>query len=941
MIFEYLFHPSINLHVADRISIQDADRQQRTAAEILSRLKTQPGVILADEVGMGKTFVALAAAVSVYLKCKKPVVIMIPANLINKWPNDFRLFRDNCITDPALRESLRCGIAKRPEEFLKLLDDEEDRRSAIIFLTHGALTRNMSDGWIKLAIVQHALYRRRDTADLYNSLSRFAGSLFELLYVENRNKKEDLWRLLLDADPDRWKKILVKNKFFEEEDDDPVSKLFTRELHKFKGADLESLYIKLRDLLPKRVSENMKSRLTDIREILNIEARRLWSQCLQHIKLELPLLIFDEAHHLKNEKTQLVNRLFHDPVAEEEAGLLKDQFDRMLFLTATPFQLGHHELVNVLERFKSINWATASFSGFNKENYIAELDRLLHLLDDSQIAAKKLDNSWGKLRPDDIKAIKGTGENTVSWWQHKEIPDSEEHPILNKVAADFQLAKQKIEAAEPLLAKYVIRHLKPRELSGNFSGVKRRDTLPGNLILKKDQLDNAESQGLQVPPQAMLPFLLAARLTTIQQEKRPVFAEGLASSYEAFRFTRETNKKKSNASATDIDDDADVKEEESKQDPVAEWYLDQLNESLSAGTIKGGMHPKIQPTVECVMDLWSRGEKVLIFCHYIATAKALRKYISDAMRLHIQERGAEILHCSASEVFDQLDKIGARLSDKDSPVYSACLKKLNEILACFPSLEKYHTDITDALFRYMRTPSFLLRFAPDSQQEHNADWVEKSFNTTDSSGLTLTAIINSFLYFLEKRTEDQEEFIQYLKSVQPGGIRARDISIDDFDDSEKEESHSTIMANIRLCYGATKPDTRQKLMKTFNTPFFPDILITSSVMAEGVDLHLNCRHIIHHDLCWNPSTLEQRTGRVDRIGAKTEKCGKPIQVYLPYISETQDEKMYKVVTERERWFNIVMGEKYKVNAITTDAYAERVPLPDEISKELMFKLEVR
>ena len=26
-------------------------------------------------------------------------------------------------------------------------------------------------------------------------------------------------------------------------------------------------------------------------------------------------------------------------------------FDRMLFLTATPFQLGHHELVEVLRRF--------------------------------------------------------------------------------------------------------------------------------------------------------------------------------------------------------------------------------------------------------------------------------------------------------------------------------------------------------------------------------------------------------------------------------------------------------------------------------------------------------------------------------------------------------------------------------------------------------------
>jgi superfamily II DNA/RNA helicase len=148
------------------------------------------------------------------------------------------------------------------------------------------------------------------------------------------------------------------------------------------------------------------------------------------------------------------------------------------------------------------------------------------------------------------------------------------------------------------------------------------------------------------------------------------------------------------------------------------------------------------------------------------------------------------------------------------------------------------------------------------------------------------------------------------------------------------------MANVRLVNGETKSEIRKNLMLTFNTPFFPEILIASSVMAEGVDLHLNCRHVIHHDLCWNPSTLEQRTGRVDRIGAKAERCGKSIYVYLPYIAETQDEKMYRVVMDRERWFKVVMGEKFKVDAGTTDKIAERIPLPEALAEELAFRLEV-
>ena len=52
----------VSLHVEGRITPEDAARQETTAKEILKRLKHQPGLILADEVGLGKTFVALGVA---------------------------------------------------------------------------------------------------------------------------------------------------------------------------------------------------------------------------------------------------------------------------------------------------------------------------------------------------------------------------------------------------------------------------------------------------------------------------------------------------------------------------------------------------------------------------------------------------------------------------------------------------------------------------------------------------------------------------------------------------------------------------------------------------------------------------------------------------------------------------------------------------------------
>ena len=150
----------------------------------------------------------------------------------------------------------------------------------------------------------------------------------------------------------------------------------------------------------------------------------------------------------------------------------------------------------------------------------------------------------------------------------------------------------------------------------------------------------------------------------------------------------------------------------------------------------------------------------------------------------------------------------------------------------------------------------------------------------------------------------------------------------------------SLLPNVRLVNGTTRSETRQRLMLTFNTPFYPEVLVASNVMAEGVDMHLNCRYVLHHDLCWNPSTLEQRTGRVDRIGAKAERASQPVQIYVPFVAETQDEKMYRVVMDRERWFNVVMGEDYKADARTTEKLAGRVPLPASAAGELAFKLGV-
>src|SRR5262245_42088073 len=76
-----------------RVPEADQKRQRAEVEELLRRLCNQPGVVLADEVGMGKTFVALAVAYSVAIRSPRgPVIVMVPANLVDKWEQDLKTF---------------------------------------------------------------------------------------------------------------------------------------------------------------------------------------------------------------------------------------------------------------------------------------------------------------------------------------------------------------------------------------------------------------------------------------------------------------------------------------------------------------------------------------------------------------------------------------------------------------------------------------------------------------------------------------------------------------------------------------------------------------------------------------------------------------------------------------------------------------------------------
>lgn len=413
---------------------------------------------------------------------------------------------------------------------------------------------------------------------------------------------------------------------------------------------------------------------------------------------------------------------------------------------------------------------------------------------------------------------------------------------------------------------------------------------------------------------------------------RALFAEGLASSFEAYLDTKKANAKP----------EEDPDEGESIESAELDWYLDHLDKSLPRGRVElRAEHPKIQATAARAVALWSAGEKVLVFCHYRATGRALRQHISLRLQQEILRlAGARLPDMPTAQVHEHLERIGTMFFDDQElrNVVSNWVRSIAGRYEVFTQAEVERID--DVVRRFIRTPSFLVRYMPLDGKD-----LASAFLTAVESGekgqQSLRETIEHFCRFLSERCipVERAEFLDALEKVQTGSHSGKEVR-DAFDSAEHGTvgAEASLLPNVRLANGEVRAETRRRLLLTFNTPLFPEILIASSVMAEGVDLHLNCRYVIHHDLCWNPSTLEQRSGRVDRIGCKAERVQQPINLYFPYIAATQDEKMFRVVRDRERWFQIIMGESYEVDEASTDRRADRVPLPTVVQKSLTMRL---
>jgi hypothetical protein len=205
-----------------------------------------------------------------------------------------------------------------------------------------------------------------------------------------------------------------------------------------------------------------------------------------------------------------------------------------------------------------------------------------------------------------------------------------------------------------------------------------------------------------------------------------------------------------------------------------------------------------------------------------------------------------------------------------------------------------------AFRRIMMSEEFLLRFLTEVKKETEDRWrphiAERYREPLEGQAESLYDRFSEYLDSLDRAAHSEDQLASYHDASGNRNV-------------------------VQMVKGGMKDPERYFL--GFNTPYRPEILITTSVGQEGIDLHKECRNVIHHDLCWNPATLEQRTGRVDRIGSKVEREGARLDVQVPYLAGTYDERMFEELYARQQLFELTMGGDFKVEGRIADPDVEK------------------
>lgn len=100
------------------------------------------------------------------------------------------------------------------------------------------------------------------------------------------------------------------------------------------------------------------------------------------------------------------------------------------------------------------------------------------------------------------------------------------------------------------------------------------------------------------------------------------------------------------------------------------------------------------------------------------------------------------------------------------------------------------------------------------------------------------------------------------------------------------------------------------------------ILLGTESASEGLNLQ-TCGVLINYDMPWNPMRVEQRIGRIDRIGQEH----KEVWITNYFYKDTIEDQIYQRLADRINWFEVVVGNLQPILAEVGEVTRRLAMLP--------------
>ncbi|MBP3040697.1 DEAD/DEAH box helicase [Bacillaceae bacterium Marseille-Q3522] len=229
-------------------------------------------------------------------------------------------------------------------------------------------------------------------------------------------------------------------------------------------------------------------------------------------------------------------------------------------------------------------------------------------------------------------------------------------------------------------------------------------------------------------------------------------------------------------------------------------------------------------------------------------------------------------------------------------------RQVETIAIAFSDEERALYDALKGLKEHGQAAAFsvttLLREACSSKEAVFVT-LKNMLNRKENPDPSFTSLIESFITKLEIITQNSkaEKALALIKQINDKVIifteyRATQLYLQWF-----LKQHGITSVPFRGGFKRGKKDWMRQLFQQH-----AQVLIATEAGGEGINLQF-CHHIINFDLPWNPMRLEQRIGRIHRLGQE-----KDVKIYNFAIKNTMEEHILKLLYEKIDLFEKVIGD---------------------------------